>query len=182
MRFLSALGLVSLALVAPAFAAGDKASGLAVDLSDDFVVEPTPGDGNFTANFGIKSASGTPANFEGEDYLCQVSFAPAPENAALSAKEINAMVATADWVNLAKNTMSVMFDFTEDSAFTLGDVNGHEFIATPKAEGAENVRLVLSMLETTKGRTAISCVADEANLDEALPVFRSIRDGVTPPA
>ena len=182
MRFLSALSLVSLALVAPAFAAEDKASGLAVELSDEFVVEPTQGDGTFTANFGIKSASDTPANFEGEDYLCQVSFSPAPENAALSKEEINDMVATPDWVNLAKETMSVMFDFTEDSAFTLGDINGHEFIATPKAEGAENVRLVLSMLETTKGRTAISCVADEANLDEVLPAFRTIRDGVTPPA
>ncbi|MDV3252942.1 hypothetical protein DevBK_16505 [Devosia sp. BK] len=182
MRIFTALCLAALSLAAPALAAEDKATGLAVNLSDDFVVEPTPADANFTANFGIKSASGETANFEGEDYLCQVAYSPAPENADLSVEEINAMVRTQEWIDLAKNTMSVIFDFKEDTPFERAGFNGHEFIAMPKQPGAENVRLVLSMLETPKGRTAISCVADEEALDEMLPTFRTIRDGVTPPA
>ncbi|KKB76041.1 hypothetical protein VW35_20160 [Devosia soli] len=182
MRLLTAISFASLAIAAPALAAEDEATGLGVNLSDDFIVEATPPQAQYSANFGVKSASGTPANFEGEAYLCQVSFAPAPQNADLSQEEINTMVGSPEWVDMAKQSMSPVFTFEDDTAFELAGYNGHEFIAVPKQEGAENVRLVLSMLETAKGRTAISCVADAETLDEAIDAFRTIRDGVTPPA
>ena len=181
MRLLTAASLATLALLTPAFAAEDEATGLGVNLSDEFIVEATPPMAQYTANFGVKSASGTPANFEGEAYLCQVSFAPAPQNADLSQEEINAMLTSPEWLDLAKQSMEPVFTFEEDSGFELAGFNGHEFIAVPKQEGAEDVRLVLSMLETSKGRTAISCVAHADTLAETLDTFRAIRDGVTPP-
>lgn len=182
MRVLTLAVLASLTLAPAAFAQEDAATGLAIDLPDDFTVEAIPPAAPYTANFGVKSASGTPANFDGEAWLCQVSFAPAPQNADLSQDEINNMVTSPEWLQLAKDSMAPVFDFEQDSGFELAGFNGHEFVAVPKQAGAENVRLVLSMLETSKGRTAISCVADEATLDEALPVFRTIRDSVAPPA
>ena len=182
MRLLSFALLVNLTLAPVALAQEDAATGLAINLPDDFIVEAVPPAAPYTANFGVKSASGTPANFEGEAWLCQVSFAPAPQNADLSQDEINEMVTSPEWLQLAKDSMAPVFNFEDDSGFELAGFNGHEFIAVPKQAGAEQVRLVLSMLETSKGRTAISCVAHADTLEAALPVFRTIRDAVAPPA
>lgn len=181
MRFLPFAVLASLVLGSATYAQ-DGTNDLAVDPGSDFVVEAIPPAPPYTSNFGVKSASGTPANFDGEAWLCQVSFAPAPQNAELSQTEINDMVTSPEWLQLAKDSMAPVFTFEDDTGFKLGDFNGHEFVAVPKQPGAENVRLVLSMLETAKGRTAISCVADETTLEDTLPVFRQIRDAVTPPA
>jgi len=182
MRLLSLAVFASLTLVPAALGQEDAATGLTVNLTDDFIVEAIPPAPPYSANFGIKSASDTPANFDGEAWLCQVSFADAPQNADLSQDEINDMVTSAEWLQLAKDSMAPVFDFEDDSAFELAGFNGHEFVAVPRQPGAENVRLVLSMLETSKGRTAISCVASSDTLEDALPVFRTIRDAVTPPA
>lgn len=182
MRLLPCAFLAALALGSTTYAAEDAATGLGVALDGNFVVEAIAPAAPYTANFGVRSASGSPANFEGEEWLCQVSFAPAPQNADLSQTEINDMVTSPEWLQLAKDSMSSVFDFEDDTAFELAGYSGHEFVAVPRQEGAENVRLVLSMVETAKGRTAISCVADEITLDQALPVFRDIRDAVNPPA
>lgn len=182
MRLLTAASLFAVACLAPASAAEDQASGLAVNLPGDFVVETLPPSAPYTANFGIKSTSGEPATFEGEPFLCQVSFAPAPQNAGLAQAEINDMIKSEAWVGLAKKSMEPAFTFESDGGFELAGFNGHEFIGVPKQTGGENVRLVLSMLETAKGRTAISCVASKETLEDRLKTFHTIRDGVTPPA
>lgn len=183
MRFLPLLSLAALACAAPAFAAEDAATGLAVTLPEaDFVVETIPAQPPYTANFGVKAGANGPAPFEGEAYLCQVSFAPAPQNADLSQDEINEMITSPEWLEVAKQSMSQVFDFESDTGFKLADYRGHEFVAVPRQEGAEDVRLVLSMLETAQGRTALSCVAHADQLESMLTTFRTIRDGVTPPA
>lgn len=167
-------------LSVPALAAED-ASGLAVNLPDTFVVAAETSPPPYDVTFGVKSAADDPAPLEGEKYLCQVSFQNVPANAGLSVEEINAQIGSPAWLAMAKDGMSQIFDFVADSAFELDGYNGHEFIGKPKQKGAEHVRLVLSMVETARGRTAISCVTDADRLESVLPVFHTIRDGVTPP-
>ena len=177
------LSTILLVLVAtmPAFAAEDADSGLAVNLPDTFVVEAAASPPPYSVTFGVRSASGDPAPLTGEKYLCQVSFQAVPGNAGLSVEKINEQIGSPSWVALAKEGMAPIFDFVSDSSFELGGYKGHEFIGTPKQKGAEKVRLVLSMVETAKGRTAVSCVTDADTLDGILPTFHSIRDGVTLP-
>lgn len=180
MRFASSLVLVAI-LAAPAFAAEDAATGLAVNLPDTFLVESAESPPPYNVTFGVKSASDEPATLEGEKYLCQVSFQDVPANAGLTMEKINEQIGSPGWIAMAKEGMSSIFDFVSDSSFELDGYRGHEFIGKPKQKNAEHVRLVLSMVETAKGRTAISCVTDADRLDVVLPAFHTIRDAVTPP-
>ena len=181
MRFASSLVLVAAILAAPAFAAEDAETGLAVTLPDTFVVEAVESPPPYNVTFGVKSASDDPAPLTGEKYLCQVSFQSVPGNADLTEEKINEQIGSPSWVAMAKEGMASIFDFVSDSSFELDGYKGHEFIGKPKQKNAEHVRLVLSMVETAKGRTAISCVTDADRLDAVLPTFHTIRDGVTPP-
>jgi hypothetical protein len=178
-------GLMAIALlVQPALALEDAASGLKVELPDDFIVEiaPTPIDG-YDVLIGINAASGKPAIVGNSDYLCGVAFVAAPQNAGLTQDQITAMIDTPGWVEQARASMDPVMTFGSVEAFRLGDAMGAEFITTPRiGPDHDNVRLMLSMLETPKGRTVITCAATAATLKKVLPVFRSIRDGVTPPS
>lgn len=181
MRFSTAVGVACLAILTTPVLSAEDASGLAVDLPDTFVVAAETSPPPYDVTFGVKSAANDPATLEGEKYLCQVSFQDVPANAGLSVEEINKLIGSPEWLAMAKEGMSSIFDFVGDSAFELDGYNGHEFIGKPKQKGAEHVRLVLSMVETARGRTAISCVTDADRLEDVLPVFHTIRDGVTPP-
>jgi hypothetical protein len=180
MRFASSLVLVAI-LAAPAIAAEDAATGLAVNLPDTFVVEASTSPPPYNVTFGVKSASDEPAPLKDEKYLCQVSFQDVPNNAGLTMEKINEQIGSPGWVAMAKDGMSSIFEFVSDSSFELAGYKGHEFIGMPKQKNAEHVRLVLSMVETARGRTAISCVTDADRLDAVLPTFHTIRDAVTPP-
>jgi hypothetical protein len=182
MRFSPVLLLLAAAFTSPVLAAEDAASGLAVNLPDPLVVEATTSPPPYHVTFGVKTASGDPAPLTGEAYLCQVSFQSVPGNAGLTMEKINSQIGSPEWVAMAKDGMSSIFDFLSDSSFELAGYKGHEFVGKPKQKGADNVRLVLSMVETAKGRTAVSCVTDADRLDAAMPTFHTIRDGVTPPA
>lgn len=180
MRFASSLVLVAI-LAAPALAAEDAATGLAVNLPDTFVVEASASPPPYDVTFGVTSASGDPAPLTGEKYLCQVSFQSVPNNAGLTMEKINEQIGSPGWIGMAKDGMSSILDFVSDSSFELDGYKGHEFIGMPKQKNSEHVRLVLSMVETAKGRTAVSCVTNADGLDAALPTFHTIRDAVTPP-
>lgn len=168
----------------PAFAVEDSATGLKVELSDDFIVEvaPFPVTPQYDVLIGVNAASGQPPIVGNSDYLCGVAFVTAPQNAKLSQAEINAMIDTPEWGMQARAAMEALMTFSTTEPFQLGDATGAEFVATPKiGPDHDNVRLVLSLVETPKGRTVVTCTATASTLKKAMPVFRTIRDGVTPP-
>lgn len=181
MRLVCSLVLVAASLAAPALAVEDAETGLTVTLPDSFLVEAAPSPPPYNVTFGVKAASEEPSTLAGEKYLCQVSFQSVPANAGLTLEKINEQIGSPGWIAMAKDGMSSILEFVSDSSFELNGYRGHEFIGQPKQKNAEHVRLVLSMVETAKGRTAISCVTDADRLDAVLPTFHTIRDGVTPP-
>lgn len=182
MKPLIALSLALAALMTPAHALDDAATGLAVTLPPaDFTIEPSAQPGGYAASFGINTVSGKPALVGGQ-YLCDVGFEPNPQSAAFSQDVINAEVEKPEWADMIASSMGTFFRFVDRQSFTLAGASGVEFTAIPKAPGGEALRIVLSLLETPHGRTTVSCATSLDQFDDALPVFRAIRAGVTPPA
>lgn len=167
----------------PAYGLEDPKTGLKVDLSDQFRVEldPTP-DRSYDALIGISPVSGQLPLIGTSKYLCGVAFTAIAQNAGISQAQINAEINTQSWGQQARQSMSGTLTFESLVAFELAGITGAEFIAIPKmGPDHENVRLMLSLLETPKGRTSLTCTATKAGMDSALPLFRTIRDAITPP-
>lgn len=182
MKPLIALSLAFAVLMTPAHALEDTATGLAVALpAADFTVEPSAQRGAYAASFGVNTVSGKPTLVGGQ-YLCDVGFEPNPQSAAFSQSDINTEVEKPEWADMIADSMSAFFRFVDRQSFSLAGASGVEFIAIPNASGGDALRIVVSMLETPHGRTTVSCATSTDQLDEALPVFRAIRAGVTPPA
>lgn len=182
MKTLLALSVALAALITPALAVEDAATGLAVSLpSADFTVEPSSLRGGYAASFGVNAVSGKPSLVGGQ-YLCDVGFEPNPQSAEISQSDINTEVEKPEWADMIAESMAVFFKFIDRQSFSLAGASGVEFIAIPNARDGETIRIVVSMLETPHGRTTVSCATSTDQLEEALPIFRAIRAGVTPPA
>lgn len=173
---------LALALVAtPVLAVEDAATGLKVDLPGDFAIEASQRS-NYQALFGVSPLSGQPSS-AGSPYLCEVGFQAAPSNQGMTQDQINKAMSEPSWSQMAQAGLEPAFTINSEQDFALNGVGGLEFIATPKAgPEALNVRVFLSFMETPKGRTVVSCATTAPEIDGALPVFRAIRQGVTPPA
>ena len=136
----------------------------------------------FDVGVGIASGNGKPPVVGNTKYVCEAGFKTAPQNNALSRSEINNLIASKEWINLARATLELVFQISGQSHFTLRGYRGIEFLARPKAgPGAEDVRMTLSIIETAKGRVTIICGTTRAAFNAAKQTFRAIRSGVTLP-
>ena len=182
MRLVSAACFVALALSGPVFAFEDELTGLAINLPDTFIVEDALPPLDYLISFGVKNATGAPAAFEGEAHLCSVSFLPDSANAEFTQEQLNTAVQSDKWRDFMQNMLSQDADVGEITKFDLNGISGQEFMVTSREKRDRDARAVMSFLETPKGRTLVSCVTDAETLDQHLEIFRTIRDGVTPPA
>ncbi|WP_064710152.1 hypothetical protein [Rhizobium bangladeshense] len=161
----------------------DPASGLKINLSSDFVVKrDLAKDPAFDVLFGIDPAFGQSPPVGTSNYLCGVTFRAASENAGATQAQINEMIAGEQWNVQARRSLSANIALETAIAFDIDGITGVEFTGIPKV-GAdhEKVRLMMSMLETPKGRTTITCATTKARFEGVMPMFRTIRDGVSPP-
>jgi hypothetical protein len=177
--------LLALAALSPtgahAFSA-DPASGFGIRPPAPFVAEQTTNRRQFDVGVGIRSTTGAPAGAGTSPYVCEAGFKAAPQNASLSRAEINALMDKPEWANLARATMELVFDITAQQRFTLEGYRGVEFRGQPKAEPASaNIRMFMSMVETSKGRVSMICVTDRASFAKGLPQFRAIRATINLP-
>ncbi len=169
----------SAALAQNSFA--DPATGFGLAPPAPFAIEPTTRR-QFDVGVGIKSASGQPAPAGTSPYVCEAGFKAAPQNASLTQAEINAQMEKPEWVRLIRATIELAFNVTAERRFTLQGFRGIEFQGSPKAgPGHENARMVMSMVETPKGRVTMVCVTERSGFDRALPQFRAIRATITLP-
>jgi len=182
MRLLPIACVVALLSSGSAFAVEDDLTGLAVNLPKTFVVEKALPPLDYLVSFGVKNASGNPVALKGETYLCQASFMPDPANAEFTQEQLNTAVASEQWRDHMKTLLSQDVDVGEITPFELGGIVGQEFIVTSRLKQDADARAVMSFLETPKGRSLISCVTEADTLDTNLDIFRTIRDGVIPPA
>lgn len=166
---------------APAMPAGWP-PGLSIDPPATFIV--TQGKPGEQALLKIKSATGKPpaANVDGS--LCGVGFREAPQYANMTQAQLNQQTGGEEWHGMALATLRLLLDVDAGKPVDLHGIRGMEFIGAPKAGVADarskNVRMFLTMFDTPKGRTSFSCATTVDALEQALPVFRAIRDTLQP--
>ncbi|WEK04885.1 MAG: hypothetical protein P0Y65_01110 [Candidatus Devosia phytovorans] len=184
MKPLPRLALLILALAAgPTQAFEHPETGFAVELPDDFIVDPdVPQQPQYDILVGINPASGDPAPADTNPYVCQAGFQRIPANQGLRQKQINALASDDNWVWQVAATFEPLMEIDSVENFKHAGIVGVQFVTTPKiGPGAENARLVMTMMETPKGRTVLTCTATADGIWPALPVFERIRDGLLPP-
>ncbi|MGL4496941.1 MAG: hypothetical protein ACRCUX_14110, partial [Beijerinckiaceae bacterium] len=145
------------ALTGAAFAFSDSATGFAVAPPAPFTTEPTQRR-QFDVGAGVISPAGKPPIVGETKYICEAGFKSAPQNASLTRAQINTMIESKEWVNLARAALELAFSIEAQNHFTLRGYRGMEFHARPKlGPGHENVRMSVSMVETPKGRVTVIC-------------------------
>lgn len=180
MKWAAAIVLLTLALTGPAAAQAFKhdATGFGVDLPKDFVVNAeVPPQPAYDILVGITSRA------QPDDFSCEAGFQGSDGNSRLTQRQINAMATGATaWTQQVRAGFSLAMTIDAFKSFRIGDLVGVELIATPKfAAPTEDIRLVISLLETRRGRTMLICNTTASTIDEALPVFRRMREGLIPP-
>jgi hypothetical protein len=113
---------------------------------------------------------------------CLVGFKNLPKNASLSRADINAMMITPEWQDGYKRLLGPTGTVSELSTFEHQGYTGIEMTITPKlGPAAETTGMVVSTIETGKGRTSLICVADKDSMAAALPEFRAVRATIRAP-
>jgi len=120
------------------------------------------------------------------DTGCQVGFTPMPQNAAYTQDKINGLIATQQWLDVARGTLTLNYDILDTAPFAQGDIRGVVFVGDLKQRPgipprSKDVRTLFFLLETPKGRTATVCVGEKASFDARRTEFDAVAHGVTPP-
>ena len=175
-RSIAALVLVAAVTASGPLAAqsyADPTSGLAVDPPKPFSAQPGPPRPQFDVSIDVAST---------DKRVCTVGFKTLPQNASLSKADINAMMADANWRNLHQSIFEIIGTVSDLVTFDHQGYTGIEITVAPKiSPGAGTMRMVVSTVETAKGRTALICVADKDSLAAALPDFRAVRATIRAP-
>lgn len=164
----------------------DRATGFAIAPPSPFMTVPTT-NRNFDVGVGLRSSTNFPPTIGNtldgsQPFVCQAGFKAAPQNNDLTKAQINELMGKPEWRGVIRTTLELMFQIDGESAFTLQGYRGIELRARPKAgPDAENVRALISFVETAKGRTTMICLTNRASFHKALPHFRAARTTLTLP-
>ncbi|ONG55529.1 hypothetical protein BKE38_09055 [Pseudoroseomonas deserti] len=178
-----AAGLLAATLLSAAAMAAplsDMASGLSVNPPAGYIASVLPPTAPQTARFQLKRA-------EDRDTGCQVAFTPAPQNAQLSQPQINQMLATPAWQEIARKTLSsTIYEVISSERFDQGDLTGFVMVADFKVDPrlpprSRDIRSFFVIIETPKGRTSTVCVGEKASFGARQAEFAAVARGATPP-
>jgi hypothetical protein len=175
--------MAAICISLPAHGMEDPVSGLKINLGSGFVIKrDSAKDPVYDVLFGIDPASGQPPPVGTSSYLCGVTFRSDPQNVGFTQPQINAIILDEKWSVQARRSLSASIELETASAFEIDDISGVEFIGVPKTgPDHANVRLMMSMLETPKGRTTVTCATTKASFNDVMPMFHRIRDAISPP-
>jgi hypothetical protein len=157
----------------------DDASGLTVVPPSGYGASQIAPTKPFTARISVKKPGD-------RDTGCQVGFMPVPQNAAYMQDEINSLVASQQWLDLARATLTPNYDILDTAPFGVGDIRGVVFVGDLKPRPgipprSQDVRSLFFLLDTPKGRTVTACVGEKASFDARRTEFDAVAHGVTPP-
>ncbi len=164
----------------------DPATGFGIAPPAPFVTEPTS-HRTLDVAVGVRSTTNLPPAVGrtpdgSQPFICQAGFKAAAQNNDLTKAEINALMSKPEWRKVIRSTLELVFQIDGERAFTLQGYRGIELRTRPKSgPGAENVRALMSFVETAKGRTTQICLTDRASFNKALPQFRAMRATITAP-
>lgn len=158
----------------------DTASGLSVTPPPGFTAELAQPRPRYQADIAVRRAE------DRKGMGCRVGFQSAPQNNKLTQNEINDQVSKPEWSNLIRATMELVYDVKSIEAFEHDGIKGATVIALIKPRDglppeAADIRNVLTMLETPKGRTNVVCVDFKDTFDARRAEFERVVRGVKPP-
>ena len=175
-----AVGL-ALALTAPAAAERlrDESTGLAIDPPEGYIartISPTP---TFVVRFEVKKPSD-------RDTGCQVAFTPLPQNAELKQSEINDIVEGQRWLDLARATLTTLYEVSATDRFNVDGIGGVAMVGDFKPRPglparSQDVRTLFMLVETPKGRTTTICVGEKQDFDVRRAEFERVARSASPP-
>lgn len=177
--FALAAAAAFLAQSASAEPASDAKSGLRIDPPAGYEAKPLPARGANSVIFQVKKPSDA-------DTGCQVGYAEAPQNAGLAQADINTLMKSKEHQEVAKTAIASLYQTNSVEAFDHGEVTGIEMISDIKPrEGfpprAQEIRNMMIILETPKGRASVVCVGEKKDFDQRRAEFRQLAQGVTLP-
>jgi hypothetical protein len=178
--------MILLAASAPASASfRDPATGFGIAPPTPFVTEPTT-HRTFDVAVVLRSTTNLPPTVPPPDgsqpFICRAGYKAAAEIDDLTKAEINAFVGSPEWRTELRRNLETSFHIDNLGTFTLQGYRGTEVTARPKfGDSAGNVSVLLSYVETNKGRTTLTCFTDRASFAKALPQFRAVRATMTAP-
>jgi hypothetical protein len=87
-----------------------------------------------------------------------------------------------EWQNVHKSLFELTGTVSDLVTFEHQGYTGIEMTITPKVGPAgESIRMLVSTVETPKGRTALICIAEKDGIAAALPQFRTVRAAIRAP-
>lgn len=111
--------------------------------------------------------------------LCDLRFKAAAPSAETQAS-LNARWKDEEALARVRFTFrTVLADLRSETAFTLGDVVGREYVGVTRLD--PTIMSVTSLAYTPRGEVQMSCFVLAEQADKALPVLRSIRQSIKPP-
>lgn len=179
--FKPAIVLVALALAgcSQTQSLDDAATGLKVTVDGDYLVEAWDLQQPYTAMIAVSGRNGHPFVPGETAPICIVAFQPLPDNAGTTQAQINANVP--QWGKAVEAELAPALRFEAQETFEQNGLIGYQMITSPKGATSAKMRIVLSVLETPKGRTVVNCSGDAQTLTQAMPTYNLIRAGVTAP-
>jgi hypothetical protein len=152
----------------------DPASGLSVDPPEPFAAQPGQPHRQFDAIIDVASTS--------DKRHCALGFKHLPENALATKAEINALMANPESQNVHRSFFERTGTVHDLSTFEHQGYIGIEVTITPKiGPVAESIHMLISTVETAKGRTSLICLTDKDSVAAALPQFRAVRAAIRAP-
>lgn len=166
--------LLFLLLAAPVRAYSDKASGFGLVAPQGFVAEQTSRR-QFDVGVGIRGQDGIPPAAGTSPYPCEAGFKFSTANNGLSKAEINKAIQSPEWRNVARSTVGMIFVIEGERTVSAQGYRGLEMTVSPKVgPGSGDVRGLMTIVETAKGRMTIVCMTTKSAFTKATPLFRSL--------
>ena len=164
-----------------ALALTDAATGMAIDPPAPYRAEVMAA-GRSDAAFGVISTTGHPPVAGTSPALCKIAFKKAFRAEPVEQKLLNQRFLDEGWLKSMRREYTPALEILTEQTFVQDDMLGIELTTIPKAgPNASDVRVHISILETTKGRMVQTCATPKASLDGALAEFRKIRSTITLP-
>lgn len=180
MRLFSFLLLAGfLPCAAAAEAVRDDSTGLSIDPPEGYEVRTLPSTDQYAAIFEVKKPGD-------KDTGCRVAFQNAPTNASLSQEQINDQTSKEEWGKMVRSNLEKSYEVQDLNTFEHTGVKGAAIVGDikPRAElppRAQEVRTLLVILETPKGRTSTVCVGEKDDFANRRPEFEQVARATTLP-
>jgi hypothetical protein len=158
----------------------DPGTGLAIDPPQGYSARLMPAAGNQAAVIQLSKPG------DASDTGCRVGFADGKAQPNSTQAQLNEGARSEQMQQMASQAISSIYEVQEIKPFENGGVVGLQIVGDIKPRPnlpprAQEIRSMLVMFDTPKGRTSVVCVGEKDQFAERLPEYHAIARAVTAP-